>query len=91
MAAIQEATVVNKFYNVQSIEFHQEWMILNLDVDTYRIPIKKISKRLYTATDAERNLYKISPSGYGIHWPAIDEDLSVKGLISFATQDQEVA
>ncbi|MFM1841469.1 MAG: hypothetical protein RLZZ490_200, partial [Cyanobacteriota bacterium] len=47
--------------------------------------------RLYTATDAERNLYKISPSGYGIHWPAIDEDLSVKGLISFATQDQEVA
>jgi hypothetical protein len=43
------------------------------------------------ATEAERNFYKISPSGYGIHWPAIDEDLSIKGLINLALQNQEVA
>lgn len=82
---------MNKFYNVQSVEFHQEWMILTLDIDTYQIPIKQISERLYTATDAERNFYKISPSGYGIHWPAIDEDLSIKGLINLALRNQEVA
>ncbi len=82
---------MNKFYNVKSIEFHQEWMTLTLDTDTYQIPIQQISQRLYTATDAERNCYKISPSGYGIHWPAIDEDLSVKGLISLAIRNQEVA
>ncbi len=82
---------MNKFYNVQSIEFNQELMTLTLDIATYQIPIKQISKRLYTATDAERNFYKISHSGYGIHWPAIDEDLSIKGLINLALQNQEVA
>lgn len=82
---------MNKFYNVQSIEFNQEWMTLTLDIATYQIPIKQISKRLYMATDTERNFYRISPSGYGIHWPAIDEDLSIKGLINLALQNQEVA
>jgi hypothetical protein len=23
----------------------------------------------------------MSPSGYGIHWPLVDEDLSIDGLI----------
>ena len=38
-------SIMNKFYNVQSIEFHQEWMTLTLDIATYQIPIKQISKR----------------------------------------------
>ena len=40
-----------------------------------------ISKKLLNASDIERMLYKISPSGYGIHWPLIDEDLSIQALI----------
>ena len=28
--------------------------------------------------------FKVSPSGYGIHWPLIDEDLSFNGLIKIA-------
>ena len=33
---------------------------------------------------AERNQlqrFEISPGGYGIHWPELDEDLSVKGFL----------
>ncbi|MFI5222153.1 MAG: DUF2442 domain-containing protein, partial [Bacteroidia bacterium] len=29
----------------------------------------------------ERGNFEISPSGYGIHWSLIDEDLSINGLI----------
>ncbi len=29
----------------------------------------------------ERAMYRISPSGYGIHWPLIDEDLSINGIL----------
>jgi hypothetical protein len=36
---------------------------------------------LLTANEIERNFFKISPSGYGIHWPLIDEDLAVGSLI----------
>lgn len=45
------------------------------------IDLEKVSTRLLVASEAERNLYKISPSGYGIHWPLIDEDISVKALL----------
>jgi hypothetical protein len=25
--------------------------------------------------------FEVSPSGYGIHWPELDEDLSIDGMI----------
>jgi len=37
--------------------------------------------RLQTATPAERAVWEICAGGYGIHWPKIDEDLSVDGLL----------
>jgi hypothetical protein len=40
-----------------------------------------ISKRFSDASTGEREKYEISPAGYGIHWPLIDEDLSIDGLI----------
>jgi len=37
--------------------------------------------RLLRATAAERAHWQRSGGGYGIHWPAIDEDLSTEGLL----------
>lgn len=37
--------------------------------------------RLLDATAAQRNNWKIAGSGYGIHWPDVDEDLSTQGLL----------
>jgi Protein of unknown function (DUF2442) len=37
--------------------------------------------RLLHATDAERNHWQIAGAGFGIHWPEIDEDLSVQGML----------
>lgn len=39
------------------------------------------SWRLQEATPEERQNYEISPSGYGVHWPDVDEDLSARGLL----------
>lgn len=39
------------------------------------------SWRLQEASPEERQNYEISPSGYGVHWPDIDEDLSARGLM----------
>ena len=38
------------------------------------------SWRLSDATPAERNNYEIIGDGHGVHWPDIDEDLSVEGM-----------
>jgi len=48
------------------------------------IPIDKVSKKLASANEIQRNLFIISPSGYGIHWPLIDEDLSIDALLKVA-------
>jgi hypothetical protein len=46
-----------------------------------RIPWEQCSQRLSSATEQERMNAELSPGGYGIHWPLIDEDLSVNGLL----------
>ena len=40
--------------------------------------------RLWQASPEQRNRYEIIGDGYGIHWPALDEDLSVKGFLAGA-------
>jgi len=37
--------------------------------------------RLLHASPAQRAHWELSCAGYGIHWPEIDEDLSVQGII----------
>ncbi|HKK07919.1 MAG TPA: DUF2442 domain-containing protein, partial [Gemmatimonadota bacterium] len=37
--------------------------------------------RLAGATAAERERWELAGGGYGIHWPDVDEDLSVRGLL----------
>jgi hypothetical protein len=72
---------MEKAYNITSIEFESDYMILTIDNQTIKLKLKDISKRLQNASDKERNDYKISPSGYGIHWQALDEDISINGLL----------
>lgn len=38
--------------------------------------------RLYEAGEAERNNWRLIGGGTGIHWPDLDEDLSVKGFLA---------
>ncbi|HEX2660409.1 MAG TPA: DUF2442 domain-containing protein [Polyangia bacterium] len=37
--------------------------------------------RLVQATSEQRNNWKISSAGFGIHWPDVDEDVSTEGLL----------
>jgi hypothetical protein len=38
--------------------------------------------RLVHATAAERKSWKLTGGGLGIHWPAVDEDISVMNLLA---------
>jgi Protein of unknown function (DUF2442) len=39
------------------------------------------SWRLSEATPTQRNNFEIIGDGYGVHWPDVDEDLSVEGML----------
>jgi hypothetical protein len=47
--------------------------------------------RLLHATIQERKNWEIAGAGYGIHWPDVDEDLSVEGLLRGAPAPQTKA
>ena len=66
---------------VKEVAFNGNEMYLLTNDRKYVFDLNTVSKKLLNATDIERLLYKISPAGYGIHWPLIDEDLSIKALI----------
>jgi len=55
-----------------------------VDGQVYRVDLPSVSARLANAKVAARRSYSISPSGYGVHWPDIDEDLTIDGLIASA-------
>ena len=73
-------------HQITAISFEQESLCLSIDGNIYVFPLEKISKKLKEASEAERNFFKVSPSGYGIHWPLIDEDLGVDALVKLHEQ-----
>lgn len=75
---------MSKQHEVESLDFEGGWMILEVDGQVYRLPLAQVSDRLANASEADRKIYRIAPSGYGIHWPTLDEDLSINGLLKLA-------
>ena len=75
---------MNKNHNIQSLDFDAQPIILTVDGQTVRLPIAETSQRLANASETERKIYQVSPSGYGIHWPTLDENLSIDGLLRLA-------
>ncbi len=71
-----------KIYTVENLRIDSESISFRINKSDYRFLLSEISPRLANASEEERNKYRVSPSGYGIHWELIDEDLSINGLIS---------
>ncbi len=72
---------MDKAHNVESIKFAGTILSLRVDGKLYEVDITRQSERLAKATQPQRENFEVSPTGYGIHWPDLDEDLSVDGLI----------
>ena len=72
---------MNKVHEVGNVGFRDEKLVLEVDGETHGFKLVDVSKKLARATIEQRSIYVISPSGYGIHWPLVDEDLSIDGLM----------
>jgi hypothetical protein len=72
---------MDKAHNIGKLTVSGYVLHLEVDGKSYKIDLAKESALLARATQAQREKIEVSPSGYGLHWPAVDEDLSVDGLI----------
>ena len=66
---------------ITSVKIEGEDIIIYTGQQSHYFKIADVSKRLAQASEIEKNNFQISPSGYGIHWPQIDEDISLNGLL----------
>ncbi len=65
----------------QDVEINEDELVVGL-VDGRRITVPLVwFPRLLKATPKQRQNWELLGDGQGIHWPDIDEDLSVAGLL----------
>ncbi len=66
---------------VKDVRCDEDSLIVDLaDGRTISVPLAWYPRLLH-ATPEQRANWRISGGGYGIHWPAIDEDLDTDGLL----------
>jgi hypothetical protein len=75
---------MSKIHHVEGYSMDESFFYLTVDGTAYRIRWDMCSERLTHATQQQRQHVEVSPSGYGLHWPEIDEDLAVTPLIEIA-------
>ena len=75
-----------KTNQLMTVSFEKDSICLSIDGKVLVLPLEKVSKKLQDASDVQRKFFKVSPSGYGIHWPLIDEDLGVDALVKLYEQ-----
>lgn len=75
-------TVVSNEPRIQSVRVTRDEIIADLvDGRVIRVPVAW-SWRLADATSAQRANFRLIGAGQGIHWPDIDEDISVEGMLN---------
>ena len=66
---------------IVSVSIDNDTLSLDLeDGRTVSAPIGWYPRLLYSMP-AERANFQISSAGYGVHWPDLDEDIGVEGLL----------
>ena len=75
---------MKKYHHVANIRFEEHFLLLKVDGKDRRIDLRQHAKKLASADERTKMNFEVSPSGYGIHWPELDEDLSIDGMIKAA-------
>ncbi len=68
---------------IKALHFHGDMDLMLIVLNNKKVlsyPISS-SRRLSEATENQRNNYELIGKGVGIHWPEVDEDLSLKGFL----------
>jgi len=74
--------VVEREVLAQSVSFSDHAMMVALDDGRIlSVPLAWFP-RLFHGSEGERTNYELIGDGEGIHWPELDEDISVEGLLA---------
>ena len=70
-----------RMVSAQNVQVTEDALIVDLnDGRTVSVPLAWFPRLLH-GTPEERNTWRLIGDGEGIHWPELDEDISVENLI----------
>ncbi len=75
---------MDRAHNVEKAFIQGKVLHLTIDGQGYEFDMEQVFSVLAVADLDKLNNFEISPSGYGIHWPELDEDLSIDGLLGIS-------
>ena len=74
--------ISNNELSIMSLEISETSLTAHIsDGRVISIPLAWFSRLANSSKEQLKN-FEISPSGYGIHWPELDEDISIKSFIN---------
>jgi Protein of unknown function (DUF2442) len=75
-------SAVGRDVDATSVRFSDDSMTVSLDDGrALSVPLAWYPRLLH-GTKQEREIYELIGDGEGIHWPQLDEDISVEGLLA---------
>ncbi len=78
-----EKLIYDEGIRISAVDFHPEMDVMLIILNTKAVLRQPLS--IYPALKkADKNdllQYQITGNGVGLHWPALDEDLSLKGFL----------
>ncbi len=78
---MNSAVVTVALPRILKVQVTEDSLIVDLeDGRTISVPLSWYPRLVY-ATAEERQNFQIVGAGYGIHWPDVDEDIGVEGLL----------
>ena len=72
---------MGKHHRIENVKIEKGILSLTIDGGSIQHSLQDVSALLANATEKQQQEFEVSPSGYGIHWPLIDEDISIDGLL----------
>jgi len=66
---------------IEQVRLFSSRLIIWANGKRYEFNARDLSPRLAMASDEDLEDFEVTPSGYGIHWSKIDEDISLSQLL----------
>ena len=78
-----ESLIFEEGLHIQAITFHKDLDLMLIVLNTKAVLRQKLSSfpSLKNASADALQQYELIASGTGVHWPLLDEDLSLKGFL----------
>ena len=78
-----ESVIFENGLRIVGVHFYTELDLMLVVLNNKKVLTTPISKsmKLLLATEDQRKNYTLLGDGVAIHWPDIDEDISLKGLL----------